>query len=96
MLALAVFEVDEQRLCHCSRKASIPETSYERALLRQVLGTFLDVPPDHLKFGFGSTHPGSIADVPLFGMLISLPVGVEVSTPRFKTGRASPWPLGSQ
>lgn len=73
MLALAVFEIDEQRLCLRGRKASIPETSYERALLRQVLGTFLGVPPDHLKFGFGSTHPGNIADVPLFGMLVRLP-----------------------
>lgn len=62
MLALEVFEGDEERLCLLGRQAILAEASYERTLLRDVLGTFLDVPPDHLKFGFACAHLGSIAD----------------------------------
>ena len=73
MLALDVFEGDEERLCLLGRQAILAETIYERALLRDVLGTFLNVPPHHLKFGFVCVHPGSIPEVPVLGSTRVLP-----------------------
>lgn len=56
MLELAVSEGDEERFGLVDRQAILPEASYECALFRDVLGTFRDVPPNYLKFGFAIGH----------------------------------------
>ncbi|CAO4185469.1 hypothetical protein IHEIED_04689 [Methylorubrum populi] len=56
MLALKVLEGGQERFRRASRQALLSQASDEGALLRDVLGTVLDVPPDHIEFGFAFAH----------------------------------------
>ncbi|MFH6780937.1 MULTISPECIES: hypothetical protein [Methylobacterium] len=56
MLTLKVLEGDEERRCFISRQALPAQVSDDGALLRDVPGTVLHVPPDHIEFGFAFVH----------------------------------------
>lgn len=59
VLMLKVLEDDEERCRFISRQALPPQVSDDGALLRNVPGTALDVPPDHNEFGFAFVHRAS-------------------------------------
>lgn len=56
VLVLYVLKGGEERFGFLCRLALLPEASDERTLLRNVLGTVLDVTPDHFEFGLDFTH----------------------------------------
>ncbi|WP_156311877.1 hypothetical protein [Methylobacterium platani] len=59
MLTLKVLEGGQECLCFVSRQILPSQSSDESTLLRDVPGTVLDVPPDHIDFGFAFAHGAS-------------------------------------
>ncbi|CAO4148041.1 hypothetical protein [Methylorubrum aminovorans] len=56
VLVLYVLKGGEKGFGFLCRLALLPEASDERTLLCNMLGTVLNVPPDHFEFGFAFTH----------------------------------------
>ncbi|WP_177303130.1 hypothetical protein [Methylobacterium sp. 174MFSha1.1] len=59
MLTLKVLKGGKERLRFVRRQVLPAQVSDEGALLRDVPGTVLDVPPDHIEFGFAFVHTAS-------------------------------------
>jgi hypothetical protein len=63
VLALQAFEGEQKARGLLDRQSACSEASDKGALLRDVLCTFADMPPQHLDLGFARFHAGSIADL---------------------------------
>ncbi|WP_157063950.1 hypothetical protein [Methylobacterium tarhaniae] len=63
MLPLDELEVHQERLGVGSRQTMAPQTMDEGTLIRDVARAVLNVPPDHVEFGFTFSHQVRIANV---------------------------------
>ncbi|MFB0488562.1 hypothetical protein ABIE45_001148 [Methylobacterium sp. OAE515] len=63
VLALQAFEGEQKAHGLLDRQSVCSEASDERALLRDVLCTFANMPPQHLDLGFARFHAGNITDL---------------------------------